>query len=118
MADNEISRVGKLLNSQVAKNARAFVKDAGMQRDVPVSDGTMKSEKSPSFKGVLKSYLDEVNTLQHEADAQIQRLAAGETEDLHEVVLAMDEADTAFDMMMEIRNKLVKSYQEIMKMQT
>ncbi len=119
LADNSdaISRADKVLNPQKAKKARVFVKDADMQIHVPTPKEAMDLEKTHSFKNVLHSYLDEVNSLQHEADAQIQRLAAGETEDVHEVMLKMKEAEIAFDMMLEIRNKLVDSYKEIMRMQ-
>jgi len=74
-------------------------------------------EDTHTFKDIMSTYFDEVNTLQHDADAQIQKLVAGETEDLHQVMTAMDEAETSFSMMMEIRNKLVNAYQEIMRMQ-
>lgn len=96
---------------------RIHVKDAEMQIHVPTISESKDLEGNKSFKNVLGDYLEEVNTLQHEADAQIQRLVAGETEDLHEVTMAMDEAEASFELMMEIRNKLVEAYREIMRMQ-
>ncbi len=95
------------------KNPSIFVKDANLQVHVPNVGEAMNLEKKHSFKNVLASYLEDVNTLQHDSDAQIQRLVAGETENLHEVVLAMDEAQTAFDLMMQMRNQLMESYKEI-----
>ncbi len=119
MADNnsEIGKVDRMINPKKAKKSRAFVKDADMQIHVPTPKEAHNLEKTHAFKNVLNGYLEDVNTLQHEADAQIQRLVAGETEDLHEVMLKMKEAEVAFDMMLEIRNKLVDSYKEIMRMQ-
>lgn len=106
----------------VAKSAkgkgRAYVKDADLQIHIPSISDAKNLEDSKGFKNIMGQYLDEVNTLQHEADAQIQRLIAGETEDLHEVTLAMDEAETSFELMMEIRNKLMDAYREIMRMQS
>lgn len=99
--------------SRKAGKTSIFVKDADLQIHVPSPEEASDLEKSHSFKNVLARYLEDVNTLQHESDAQIQRLIAGETENLHEVMLALDEAKTAFDLMMEIRNQLVKSYEQI-----
>jgi flagellar hook-basal body complex protein FliE len=100
------------------KPGRANVKDLEFQIHVPTIGDAKKLENTSSFKNVLGGYMEEVNTLQHEADAQIQRLAAGETEDIHEVTLAMDEADNSFQLMMELRNRLVDAYREVMRMQT
>ena len=70
-----------------------------------------------SFKDVLRSLVDEVDSLQKTADASIKGLATGETTDIHDVTVKMEEAGVAFELMMEIRNKLVDAYQQIMKMQ-
>lgn len=99
------------------KARQAYVKDADLQIHVPHIQDMPGLEDTHSFKNIMSRYLEEVNTLQHDADAQIQRLVAGETEDLHQVMLAMDEAETSFSMMMEIRNKLVDAYKEIVRMQ-
>jgi flagellar hook-basal body complex protein FliE len=109
---NELS-----LGKGKASHKLAYVKDADLQVHVPTIKDTNHLEDTHTFKNIMMGYLDDVNTLQHDADAQIQRLIAGETEDLHQVMLAMDEAETSFEMMMEIRNKLVQAYQELIKMQ-
>ncbi len=101
-----------------ANVARSYIKDMDLQIHVPGIGDAKKMEDSGSFKNILGGVLDEVNTLQHEADAQIQRLVSGETEDLHEVTSAMDEAETSFQLMMEIRNRLMDAYKELMRMQT
>lgn len=114
MSEDSIERVNSLLASKLEKvKSRTTIQDADLQS----LTGNTKLEGKHSFRNVLSRYLEDVNTLQHDADAEIQRLAAGETEDVHEVILAMDEAETAFELMMEIRNKLVSSYKEIMNMQ-
>lgn len=71
-----------------------------------------------NFKDLLKGLVDQVNTLQKEADASIKGLATGETTNVHDVTVKMEEAGIAFDLMMEIRNKLVDAYQQIIKMQS
>jgi flagellar hook-basal body complex protein FliE len=69
------------------------------------------------FKELLEDYLKEVNQLQQEADEAVLDLASGKLENLHEVVAAVNEADLSFRLMMEVRNKLLDAYKEIMRMQ-
>ncbi len=75
------------------------------------------SVKGPSFEDILKQSLQEVNDLQHDAEGKIKGLYSGEIKDLHQVMVAVEDADVAFRLMMQIRNKLVDSYQELMRMQ-
>ena len=73
--------------------------------------------KEGSFGDVLKSSLAEVNRLQKQADAAITELAKGDKVSLHETMIAMEQADVSFKLMMEVRNKIVEAYQEIMRIQ-
>lgn len=68
------------------------------------------------FRSVLMENFDEVNRLQREADAGVQRLVTGETDNVAEVFAAVNKAGIAFDLLMEIRNKLTKAYEEIQQM--
>ena len=70
-----------------------------------------------TFKDLLKGLVDKVDSLQKDADASIKGLVTGETTDIHNVAIKMEEASVAFDLMMEVRNKLLEAYQEISKMQ-
>lgn len=69
------------------------------------------------FASVLKQSLTEVNQMQQKADAAITALASGEKVSLHETMIAMEQADVSFRMMMQVRNKIVEAYQEILRMQ-
>ena len=69
-----------------------------------------------SFGDVLGKFVNDVNTLQHQADQSIDKLATGEITDVHEVMIAVEEANTAMEFMLEIRNKIVEAYQEVMRM--
>ena len=69
-----------------------------------------------SFAGVLEKFVDDVNTLQNKASESIEKLAAGEISDVHQVMIAVEEAGTAMEFMLEIRNKIVDAYQEVMRM--
>ena len=70
-----------------------------------------------SFASVLKSSLAEVNTMQQKADAAITSLANGDKVSLHETMVAMEQADVSFRFIMQVRNKIVEAYQEILRMQ-
>jgi len=72
---------------------------------------------SGSFASVLKDSLTEVNKMQQKADAAVTALATGEKVSLHETMIAMEQADVSFRMMMQVRNKIVEAYQEILRMQ-
>ena len=69
------------------------------------------------FSDVLSRIVSEFNTDQIAAEQAIQGLATGEVENLHEVVLAVAKADLAFQTLMEIRNRLIDAYQEVVRMQ-
>jgi flagellar hook-basal body complex protein FliE len=73
--------------------------------------------ESPSFKDVLTDTIGEVQRLQTEADESIKRYVAGEVTDVTEAVLAVQKADVAFQSMMQVRNRIVAAYEEIMRMQ-
>jgi flagellar hook-basal body complex protein FliE len=69
------------------------------------------------FSTMLGSLVDTVGTKQAEATQLTQRVLLGETDQLHQSVIAMQEASVAFSLMVEVRNKLVESYQELMRLQ-
>lgn len=70
-----------------------------------------------NFKDLLKGLVEQVDSLQKDADQSIRELASGERTDIHNVAIKMEEAGVAFDLMMQIRNKLVEAYKEVSKMQ-
>jgi flagellar hook-basal body complex protein FliE len=76
-----------------------------------------KAEEGASFGDVLKNAISTANDLQKASDQEIQKLMTGETQDLHTTMIAVQKADLSFQMMMQVRNKLVQAYQEIMRMQ-
>ncbi|MEZ6195541.1 MAG: flagellar hook-basal body complex protein FliE [Planctomycetota bacterium] len=78
---------------------------------------TQGAEGGGKFGEVLKNLLSETDDLQHEADKAVEQLLSGEKQDVHEVMLSMAKADVSFRMMIEVRNKLVEAYQEVMRMQ-
>lgn len=69
------------------------------------------------FGDMVSQYLTEANVQQQNVGRQIEALATGQTDNIHDVVLSVAKADLAFRMVMEIRNRLISSYQEVMRMQ-
>jgi flagellar hook-basal body complex protein FliE len=78
-------------------------------RPVPESGG-------PGFGELLQNAINEVNQVQKHAGDETQKLMTGEAKDIHTTMIAVQQADISFQMMMQVRNKLVNAYQEIMKM--
>lgn len=89
------------------KNTGAPQKNAKM----PVT-----GKQYPSFKQTLSGVMKEVNDIQNKADQSIEKMVAGEITDVHQVMNSVQEAKLAFNMMMEIRNKVMEAYQEVMRM--
>jgi flagellar hook-basal body complex protein FliE len=66
-----------------------------------------------SFAKALGDAITEVSALSHEADARVEAFVRGEDVALHEVVLAQEEAEIGFRLLLEVRDQLVRAYQEI-----
>ena len=82
---------------------------------------TAKSQKpSPNegvnFKDTLAGFMRDVNDMQIKADKSIEKMVSGEVNDVHQVMNTVQEANVAFNMMMEIRNKVMDAYKEVMRM--
>lgn len=75
------------------------------------------ANKGESFKELLSNFVNGVSEMQHEADDSVNKLATGEITDVHDVMVKVEEANLSFQLMMEIRNKLVDGYKEVMRMQ-
>jgi flagellar hook-basal body complex protein FliE len=85
-------------------------------------DNDKKVEKSGENKGVdfgdlLKNALKDVNDAQLNADEAIKKVLNGETQNIHETMIALQKADVSLKLMLEVRNRLLEAYQEIMRTQ-
>ncbi len=80
-------------------------------------DARTKGPGKGGFEDMLKESLDKVNNLQAEADKKIEGLVAGRGADLHDTMIAVEKADLSFNLMVQVRNKLLAAYEEIMRMQ-
>jgi flagellar hook-basal body complex protein FliE len=70
-----------------------------------------------SFGDTIKKAVGEVNDLQQKADGLATRLAAGDAVEVHQAMIAMQKASTAMQFTIQVRNKVVEAYQEVMRMQ-
>jgi flagellar hook-basal body complex protein FliE len=76
------------------------------------------TEKSAtSFVDVLKESINKVAELEKTADNEVEKLAKMETMDVHNTMIAIEKADMTFQLMMQVRNKIISAYEEIMRMQ-
>ena len=69
------------------------------------------------FSSLLGNLVSDVNAQSAKASAQVSALQSGQNVPLHQAVLAMEEASVSFQLLVEVRNKLLESYQEVMRMQ-
>ena len=72
---------------------------------------------SNSFSSLLGKLVSEVNAQQQVAGQTVNALQSGANVPLHQAVISMEEASVSFQLMVQVRNKLLESYQEIMRMQ-
>jgi len=81
------------------------------------SEINSQNENTKSFSQVLKEKIEEANQLQLETDSVAEQFIAGEPIELHEMVIAMEKADLAIRHVVQIRNKLLEAYKELVNMQ-
>lgn len=70
-----------------------------------------------SFGEVMKDFVQQVDQTQHQYDDAIGAVLRGETDNLHRVILAQNEAQISLKLAAEVRNKLIEAYKEVMRTQ-
>ncbi len=93
------------------------LESAAKPRLAPMPDGVRLAQPTESFGQLLDGLVSSVTGKQAEATELTKRVLLGDNDQLHQSVIAMQEASVAFTLMVEVRNKLVESYQELMRMQ-
>lgn len=83
----------------------------------PVEPDKQTAPASSGFADTLKSMLTKVNEQQIAGDMAIQNMQSGDANHLHDVMIAVDKADVSLRMLVQIRNKALTAYEEIMRMQ-
>jgi flagellar hook-basal body complex protein FliE len=80
-------------------------------------DAAEISATHESFSNYIKQSIDQVNQSLTSGDKSIEMLHSGQAQSLHEVMIAVEEADISLRMFVQIRNKALQAYEEIMRMQ-
>jgi flagellar hook-basal body complex protein FliE len=78
------------------------------------------SPRSPGggeFQSILSEAVGQVERFQQNSASTIDKFLSGEEEEVHKVALAVDQAQMAFDLFLQVRNKVISAYQEVMRMQ-
>ncbi|MGK0238600.1 MAG: flagellar hook-basal body complex protein FliE [Candidatus Pelagisphaera sp.] len=91
-------------------------KDAMQPQGLQGLQGLPNSDSGESFGNMIGNLVKEVDDKGKVAAAETNKLLLGETDNIHQSMIAMQESGLAFTMLVEVRNKLVQSYQELMRM--
>lgn len=89
---------------------------SGTQGNLPVRSNTGAAQPpgdGATFRSALEDQIRQVNELQNDAKVAIEDLAAGRRDDVETVMLATLKADTAFRMLLQVRNKVMDAYEEV-----
>jgi flagellar hook-basal body complex protein FliE len=70
-----------------------------------------------AFSNLLNDAVGNIDKLQKTADANVQKMATGQPVDLHDLTISMEQSNLSFQLGMQVRNKLIEAYQEVMRMQ-
>ena len=93
--------------------------DFKVYNDIPrmmPAPSASKTQAGGSFGNLLKDAIQQVTDVEKTSQGELQKFLSNES-DLHSVMISLEKADLSFQMMMQVRNKIVQAYQEIMKSQ-
>ncbi len=89
----------------------------GISGITPPSEPNKKKEGKGDFSKVLKEALDKVNAQQKKAEKMADDYAAGKISSIHDVIIEAEKASMSLRLTVEVRNRIVEAYREIMRMQ-
>jgi flagellar hook-basal body complex protein FliE len=126
---NVISSIRQMWAAQPSSLLTRADNIAGQRMSIPVAElrelngsqqaaGTTEVQGAKdSFGGMLGQLVQDVNAKQLSAGQSVRDLQSGQNVSLHQTMISMEEASVSFQLMVEVRNKLLESYQELMRMQ-
>ena len=88
----------------------------GISTDTATKAAGATSIQPNSFSSILENAVQDVNAKMQTADVEKAKVLSGDTSNVHQAMIAVQESSVAFSLMVEVRNKLVDSYQELMRM--
>ncbi len=84
---------------------------------LPAQGAAASSDTFSKFGDWFGQQLAEVNARLQRADADLQHLALGDAQNLHQVMINLEEAKLSFQLLVQVRNRALEAYQEVMRMQ-
>jgi flagellar hook-basal body complex protein FliE len=116
---NPVGAVGAVRSAMAGRGLEAAQHLRTLKELEPQPGMTLQAPASapPDFSATFKEVLGEVNDLQLKSEELLEQFATGEVQNLHDVVIAQQEAAIAFRLVQEVRDRLLQGYQELMRMQ-
>ena len=93
------------------------INSSPLEMRAPEGQSKISDDSSFSFGETIRSAVDSLNSQQKSAEQEIARAVTGESTDLHQTIIALQSADLNFQFGLQVRNKLVGAYEEVMRMQ-
>jgi flagellar hook-basal body complex protein FliE len=116
-----IKTTGNMNSILKSYDSKGWTKSAKLNTEfnLPNTPDTPSADRanSKTFGEFLMDSISKVNDLQKDADTAMQKLASGQSKNLHETMIAVEQAEIAFKAMNQVRMKVVEAYREIMRMQ-
>lgn len=104
----------QILNTSLVDPSKS--KQLSFANGVEFPSALSKANKTETFGNVVEKLISEVDQKNKVSIAESNKVLLGETDNIHQSMIAMQESGVAFTMMVEVRNKLMQSYQELIKM--
>ncbi len=122
MSNMTVENIGSFMQvgntKDITERSRIGGPEAPQAPEIPgAAGGDSSSTDGSSFQNMLKNGLDKVNEAQSQADHAVKEMVAGRTQNIHETMLLLEKADMTYKMAMQVRNKIIDAYREVMKMQ-
>jgi len=126
MANTGIESIGRSINIAdpgLDVGGGGIMSDSAVRREMQKNGvagaGEMSDARAAAttFSDALRNSISEVNTAQTQADHAIKELISGRSKNIHETLLAVEKADSSLKLMMQVRNKILDAYKEVMRMQ-
>ncbi|HRK01180.1 MAG TPA: flagellar hook-basal body complex protein FliE [Oligoflexia bacterium] len=111
-----IERIGQFVKNGDVES----IMDQGRNIERPTNPSIGAEAPTPgahSFSEMLHKSFEKVNEIQNQADTAVKEMVAGRNKNIHETMLLMEKADMSFRMLMQVRNKVLEAYREVMRMQ-
>ncbi len=102
---NQVDRMGAT-PEKIGENSRSVFADVGMG-----------GREAPSFASMLTGFVDSVDAKSKASEQAASDLMLGKSDNIHQAMIAMQEASISFDLLVQVRNKLVESYKELSRIQ-